>query len=51
MCIRDRYQYFTEADITKLQKAGYKKEITPLEDAIKDYVQSYLQTDEYLTGT
>lgn len=49
--IRNQYQYFTEADITKLQKAGYKKEITPLEDAIKDYVQSYLQTDEYLTGT
>ena len=49
--IRNQYQYFTEADITKLQKAGYKKEITSLEDAIKDYVQSYLQTDEYLTGT
>ena len=49
--IRNQYQYFTEADITKLQKAGYKKEITPLEDAIKDYVQSYLQTDEYLPGT
>ncbi|HUU19018.1 MAG TPA: ADP-glyceromanno-heptose 6-epimerase [Sedimentisphaerales bacterium] len=49
--IRNQYQYFTEADITKLQKAGYKKETTLLEDAIKDYVQSYLQTDEYLTGT
>ena len=49
--IRNQYQYFTEANITKLQKAGYNKETTPLEDAIKDYVQSYLQTDEYLTGT
>jgi ADP-L-glycero-D-manno-heptose 6-epimerase len=49
--IRNQYQYFTEADITKLRKAGYNKQTTPLEDAIKDYVQSYLQTDEYLTGT
>jgi len=49
--IRDQYQYYTSADITKLRKAGYNKETTPLEDAIKDYVQSYLQTDEYFTGT
>ncbi len=49
--IRNQYQYFTEADITNLRKAGYDKQITTLEDAIKDYVQSYLQTDEYLTGT
>jgi ADP-L-glycero-D-manno-heptose 6-epimerase len=40
--IRNQYQYFTQADITKLHKAGYKKQITPLEDAIKDYVQNYL---------
>jgi ADP-L-glycero-D-manno-heptose 6-epimerase len=48
--LRDRYQYFTQADITKLGTAGYKKELTPLEDAIKDYVQNYLQKDEYLSG-
>ena len=46
--IKDKYQYFTEADITKLRKAGYEGEITSLEDAIKDYVQNYLQKDEYL---
>ncbi|HIJ71176.1 MAG TPA: ADP-glyceromanno-heptose 6-epimerase [Planctomycetes bacterium] len=46
--IRDRYQYFTQADITKLKTAGYKKQTTPLEDAIKDYVQNYLQKNEYL---
>ncbi|GAI24037.1 unnamed protein product, partial [marine sediment metagenome] len=46
--IRDQYQYFTEADITNLHKAGYDKETTPLEDAIKDYVQNYLQKDEYM---
>ena len=46
--IRNQYQYFTQADITKLRKAGYKKQITSLEDAIKDYVQNYLQKDMYL---
>lgn len=48
--IRNQYQYFTQADITKLHKAGYDKEIISLEDAIKDYVQNYLQKDGYLTG-
>jgi len=48
--LRSQYQYFTEADITKLKQAGYSKQTTPLEDAIKDYVQNYLQKDGYLTG-
>jgi len=48
--IRNQYQYYTCADITKLRKAGYKKETTVLEDAIKVYVQNYLQKDRYLTG-
>ncbi len=47
--IRNQYQYFTEADITKLGDAGYKKQTTTLEDAIKDYVQNYLEKDEYLS--
>ncbi len=46
--IRNQYQYFTEADITNLRKAGYDNETTPLEDAIKDYVQNYLQENKYL---
>ncbi len=48
--LRDRYQYFTQADITRLRTTGYKKEPTSLEDAIKDYVQNYLQKNEYLSG-
>jgi ADP-L-glycero-D-manno-heptose 6-epimerase len=48
--LRDKYQYFTQADITRLRTAGYDKEQTSLEDAIKDYVQNYLQKDEYLSG-
>jgi len=48
--IRNQYQYFTQAEMAKLSKAGYNKETTPLENAIKDYVQNYLQKDGYLTG-
>ncbi|MBW8035825.1 MAG: ADP-glyceromanno-heptose 6-epimerase [Planctomycetes bacterium] len=48
--LQGKYQYFTQADITKLQNAGYDKEQTTLEEAIKDYVQNYLQNDEYLSG-
>ena len=48
--IRNQYQYYTCADITNLRKAGYNKETTPLEDAIKDYVQNYLQKDGYLSN-
>jgi len=47
--IRNQYQYFTQADMSKLRTAGYDKQITPLEGAIKDYVQTYLQEDGYLT--
>jgi ADP-L-glycero-D-manno-heptose 6-epimerase len=47
--LRSQYQYFTEADITKLRKAGYKKPTTSIEDAVKDYVQNYLQKKGYLT--
>ena len=49
--IRNQYQYFTQADITKLRFAGYKKQTTPLEDAIADYVRNYLQTCKYLSST
>jgi ADP-L-glycero-D-manno-heptose 6-epimerase len=48
--IRNQYQYFTEADITSLRKAGFDKEITTLDDAVKDYVRNYLQTNQYLNG-
>ena len=41
--VRNQYQYFTEADISKLRSIGYKKQITSLEEAVKDYVQNYIQ--------
>ncbi|MCH2045104.1 MAG: ADP-glyceromanno-heptose 6-epimerase [Saprospiraceae bacterium] len=43
--IRDTYQYFTEADLEKLRKAGYTNDFYSLEDGIKDYVQQYLMQD------
>lgn len=48
--LQDKYQYFTQADIFKLRNAGYKGQITPLEKAIKEYVQEYLLKGEYLRG-
>jgi ADP-L-glycero-D-manno-heptose 6-epimerase len=48
--IRNQYQYFTEADISKLRSADYKKQITSLEEATKDYVTGYLTPNSYLSG-
>ncbi len=40
--LRKKYQYHTEADMTKIRSAGFNSELTSLEDGVKDYVQSYL---------
>ena len=40
--IRDKYQYFTEADMSKLKANGYSEDFYSLEEGIKDYVQEYL---------
>jgi ADP-L-glycero-D-manno-heptose 6-epimerase len=40
--IRDTYQYFTEADLSKLRDSGYATEFTTLENGIKEYVGNYL---------
>lgn len=40
--IRDAYQYFTEADLTKLRAVGYDRPFMSLEDAVADYVGGYL---------
>ncbi len=45
--IRDKYQYFTQANMQKLRSIGYKKPFTPLEEAISDYVQNYLLENRY----
>ncbi|HOY28244.1 MAG TPA: ADP-glyceromanno-heptose 6-epimerase [Flavobacteriales bacterium] len=40
--IRDKYQYFTEADMRKLIGIGYDRPFTTLEDGVDDYVKNYL---------
>jgi len=44
--IRDKYQYFTEANMDRLRAAGYKEPFHSLEDGVKDYVVHYLNKDD-----
>jgi len=46
--IRDKYQYFTEANMNKLKSIGYSKSFYTLEEGVKDYVQNYLTGKKYL---
>ncbi len=45
--IRDKYQYFTEAEMNKLFNHGFDLPMHSLEDGIKDYVQEYLMKGAY----
>jgi ADP-L-glycero-D-manno-heptose 6-epimerase len=45
--IRDKYQYFTEANMAKLRSVGYVKPFYSLEEGVKDYVQNYLMKGLY----
>jgi ADP-L-glycero-D-manno-heptose 6-epimerase len=42
--IRAKYQYFTEADDSRLRSAGYARPATSLEDGVTEYVQRFLHT-------
>jgi ADP-L-glycero-D-manno-heptose 6-epimerase len=46
--IRDKYQYFTEANMNKLRSIGYAKPFHSLEDGVADYVKNYLAENKYL---
>lgn len=45
--IRDKYQYFTEANMQKLRAAGYTLPFTSLEAGVEDYVSNYLTSNNY----
>jgi ADP-L-glycero-D-manno-heptose 6-epimerase len=45
--IRDKYQYFTEADMDKLKNAGYREEFYSVERGVSDYVKNYLLEKKY----
>jgi len=44
--LRERYQYFTEADMTKIKSVGMSFEFTTLEKGIEDYLESYLLKED-----
>ncbi|MGE4541927.1 MAG: ADP-glyceromanno-heptose 6-epimerase, partial [Bacteroidales bacterium] len=44
--IRDKYQYFTEAKMSKLIDAGFSKPFISLEEGVKDYVTNYLISEK-----
>ncbi len=46
--LKEKYQYFTQANIDKIRNAGYTKPISTLEDSVKDYVKNYLMKNAYL---
>lgn len=43
--LRDRYQYFTQADLGRLKAQGYTGRLTPLKEAVEEYVREYLSKD------
>lgn len=45
--IRDKYQYFTEANMRKLQDYGYVLPFSTLEQAVEDYVRYFLSEGLY----
>lgn len=45
--IRDKYQYYTQANMSKLRSIGYTKPFYSLENGISDYVKQYLSKQEY----
>ncbi len=44
--IRDNYQYFTQAEMSRLRAAGYHAPFLSLEDGVADYVNNYLAKDD-----
>lgn len=44
--IRANYQYFTEADMTRIGRAGYDRPVTSLETGVARYIRDYLATND-----
>jgi ADP-L-glycero-D-manno-heptose 6-epimerase len=45
--IRDKYQYYTQADMNKVKDYGYSRSFTSLEAGVNDYVKNYLMSSRY----
>jgi ADP-L-glycero-D-manno-heptose 6-epimerase len=48
--LQGKYQYHTEARMSKLAAAGYERPVTVLEDAVADYVKNHLMTNRHLSS-
>lgn len=48
LTFRDKYQYYTCADIARLRQSGYQDDLTSLTESVRDYVVNYLQHDRRL---
>lgn len=46
--LRDKYQYHTQADLSRIRNAGYAAETTSLDEAVAGYVRNYLIPGKYL---
>ncbi|MFA4924084.1 MAG: ADP-glyceromanno-heptose 6-epimerase [Ignavibacteriaceae bacterium] len=46
--LAEKYQYFTEANLDKIKKAGYLNPVNSLEEGVTDYVQNYLLKKKFL---
>jgi ADP-L-glycero-D-manno-heptose 6-epimerase len=46
--LREKYQYYTCADVSKLRGSGFKDPVTPLVEAVRDYVVHYLVPGKHL---
>jgi ADP-L-glycero-D-manno-heptose 6-epimerase len=44
--VRGKYQYFTQADMSKLRAAGYTRPFSPLEEAVGDYIRNFYLKQE-----
>lgn len=44
--VRNQYQYFTQADLTKLRSAGYDKPFLTVPEGVEKYVNGFLATDD-----
>jgi ADP-L-glycero-D-manno-heptose 6-epimerase len=47
--LEHKYQYFTEAKMDKIRKAGYTKPLLTLEEGVTDYVKNYLLIEKYFS--
>jgi ADP-L-glycero-D-manno-heptose 6-epimerase len=46
--LSEKYQYYTQADMGRIKKAGYRNPVSSLEDGVTDYIRNYLMKNKFL---